>query len=102
MSRVIDEIPLPSQPSDLKVIVLSYPRNGTHSFHEALTIMGYRSYHLVTCWQNGPEDMRIAREGLLAKLSGIGKPFGRDEFDKWFENYDVESFFPAVVDPTYR
>ncbi|PKS06030.1 hypothetical protein jhhlp_007864 [Lomentospora prolificans] len=132
MSRTIDRIPVPKHPREKKVIVLSYPRyvpfaicvdvdkkgisrigthrqsrcrNGTLGLYKAFTILGYNPYHLVSCWEHGVDHIRIAREGLEARLAGKGKPFGRDEFDKWFsENgtvMDVAAFFAADLIKAY-
>ena len=41
--------------------------------------------------RNGVAHMEIFEEALNAKYFGIGKPYGRAEFDKWFADYDVSS-----------
>lgn len=33
--------------------------------------------------------MGILEEALNAKYFGVGKPYGKAEFDKWFADYDV-------------
>jgi hypothetical protein len=53
--------------------------------------LGYNPYHLLTTWNNGIEHIKIAREGLEAKMDGKGKPYGREEFDKWFSENGVRS-----------
>lgn len=39
----------------------------------------------------GPRQMAILEEALKAKHFGIGKPYGRPEFDKWFADFDVNT-----------
>jgi hypothetical protein len=37
----------------------------------------------------GCTHMAILEEALKAKYQGVGKPYEKAEFDKWFANYDV-------------
>ncbi|KAI1846611.1 hypothetical protein JX265_009085 [Neoarthrinium moseri] len=89
MSRVIDSLPTPSAPREKKLIVTANSRTGTFSLYQALKIMGYKPYHMYEVVQGGVTHMKILEEGLNAKYHGIGKPYGKAEFEKWFADYDV-------------
>lgn len=43
----------------------------------------------------GVTHMSILEEALNAKYFGVGKPYGKAEYDKWFAEYDVRQ--PAVA-----
>lgn len=75
----------------MKVVVLSFPRNGTLGLYKAFRILGYNPYHLVTAFQQGSKHCNIIREGLEAKSGGKdkGKPYGKEEFDRWLAGHDV-------------
>lgn len=49
--------------------------------------------------------MEIFNEALHAKYHGIGEPYGKAEFDKWFANYDclteIPAFFPEEIIAAY-
>lgn len=51
-------------------------------------MLGYRSYHMYEVVQS-TAHMGIFEEALNAKYFGVGKPYGKAEFDKWFADYDV-------------
>jgi len=89
MSRYIDHVPLPSQVREKKVIVLSIGRNGTLGLYNAFKILGYKPYHMVDLVSNGVPHIKMMTEALRAKYFNQGKPYGREEFDKWMGDYDV-------------
>lgn len=39
----------------------------------------------------GITHMSILEEALNAKYFGVGKPYGKAEYDKWFAEYDVRA-----------
>lgn len=108
MSRLIDRLPKPAFVREKKVIVTSRSRSvirscllnprksftkpryrsGTFSLYQALQMLGYRPYHMYEVVQS-ITHMGIFEEALNAKYFGVGKPYGKAEFDKWFANYDV-------------
>ncbi|SPO01962.1 uncharacterized protein DNG_04635 [Cephalotrichum gorgonifer] len=96
-SRAIDAFPVLEHPREKKVIVLSYGRNGTLGLHNALQILGYNSYHVMSCVQAGASHLRVAREGMMARFDGVGKRYGREEFDRWFADngalVDISAYF---------
>ncbi len=57
--------------------------------YRAFQILGYNPYHLVTAFTAGAEQCKIIREGLEAKYEGKGKPYGREEFDRWLAGHGV-------------
>lgn len=54
----------------------------------ALNALGYRTYHMIETLQNGARDMQLLYEAFRGKFED-GKPFGREEFDRWYGDYDV-------------
>jgi hypothetical protein len=52
-------------------------------------MLGYRPYHMYEVVSGGVTQMSILEEAVNAKYNGIGKPYGKAEFDKWFADYDV-------------
>lgn len=62
--------------------------SGTYSLYQALSMLGYRPYHMYEVVQS-PKHMAILDEAINAKYSGVGTPYGKAEFDKWFADYDV-------------
>lgn len=90
MSRLIDQLPEPARVVEKKVIVTSRSRSGTFSLYQALQMLGYRPYHMYEVVQS-TAHMGIFEEALNAKYFGVGKPYGKAEFDKWFAEYDVRN-----------
>ncbi|KAH8647949.1 hypothetical protein BX600DRAFT_443284 [Xylariales sp. PMI_506] len=88
MSRAIDKLPAPPPDHHIRLIVTSKSRVGTMSMYDALKMLGYRPYHMYEVVINGVTHMNVLNEALQAKYMGVGKPYGKPEFDKWFANYD--------------
>ena len=66
----------------MQVLSLGLPRTGTLSMREAYSILGYEQpYHFASVVQNC-KDADMWNEALRAKFHGVGKPFGRAEFDQ--------------------
>lgn len=63
---------------------------------QALNHLGYRAYHGAEVIANGSAHIDVFEEALNAKYYGIGMPYGKAEFEKWFANYDVRTAFPAL------
>lgn len=96
--RYVDKIPTPENPKDVEVVVISLGRTGTLSLHTALGILGYSSYHLYnTFTTEGVPHMKIMYEAMRAKHFHEGKPYGREEFDKWFANYNALTDVPGYL-----
>lgn len=66
----------------MEVLSLGLPRTGTASMQEAYAILGFQEpYHFASIVMNIRDaDMWI--EALNAKFKGIGKPYGKKEFDQ--------------------
>ncbi|KAI1386597.1 P-loop containing nucleoside triphosphate hydrolase protein [Hypoxylon trugodes] len=89
MPRYIDTVPKPTHVKPKKLIVLSAPRTGTHGLYQALKILGFKPYHMAEVLKAGTPAVKILNDGLNAEYFHEGKPYGREEFDKWFADYDV-------------
>lgn len=64
--------------------------------------MGYRGvYHGYSTVFDSPRDCEMWLEGLRAKFDGVGKPFGRAEFDKLLGHTEVDSFPPILSIPKF-
>ena len=44
---------------------------------------------MAEAFKDPTRDLSIACEALSANCLGQGKPFGRDEFDRWIGDFDV-------------
>jgi hypothetical protein len=71
-------------------------RNGTLGLYKAFKILGYNPYHFKTCFEKDLPDLLLMTEAIEAKYHNIGKPYGPEEFDKWFRDYDVPPSNPNV------
>ncbi|THV45303.1 hypothetical protein BGAL_0505g00070 [Botrytis galanthina] len=94
--RKIDNLPIIAQRAlDMQVLCLGLSRTSTMSLQESLNKLGYKTYH---CRVAAPTKVHIPLwlEGFDAKLSGNGKPFGREEFDKILTNFSATTDMPAV------
>ncbi|KAI1127390.1 P-loop containing nucleoside triphosphate hydrolase protein [Nemania abortiva] len=89
MLREIDTLPTPRHVKPKKLVVLSAPRTGTHGLYNALKLLGYKPYHMAEVLNVGAPAIRIMNDGMKAELFHEGTPYGREEFDKWFADYDV-------------
>lgn len=64
----------------------------------ALKTLGYNEvYHGYVCAFSNPKDCELWFKALMAKYCGIGKPFGRAEFDQLLGHCQVVSDFPAIA-----
>lgn len=64
-------------------------RSGTLAVYHALKKLGFKAYHNYENLKGGVRDLTIYHEGLLALWGGKFAIYGRQEFDKWFQGYDV-------------
>ncbi|GKT45185.1 uncharacterized protein ColSpa_05366 [Colletotrichum spaethianum] len=79
----------------MKVILLSFGRNATLGFYYALKTLGYKPYHQLEVFRNGVPDMRMMNDAVLASSRGQGRPFSREDFDKWLGGYDAITDIPS-------
>lgn len=55
----------------------------------ALEILGYRPYHMKTCFETGASHINVLNDAIRAKYHDEGAIYGKDEFDRWFSDHDV-------------
>ncbi|GES59701.1 NAD dependent epimerase/dehydratase [Aspergillus terreus] len=81
----------------MRVLALGLCKTGTESLMEALRILGYNeAYHGWVALLNNPRDYAMWQKALHAKYDGIGKPFGREEFDRLLGHCQAVSDIPAL------
>ncbi|KAJ5652838.1 hypothetical protein N7507_010264 [Penicillium longicatenatum] len=102
MSRKIDKLPEPVTKRAIKLIVASPSRTGTLGLYRALQILGFKPYHMFECViVNGVPHIEVLHEAVLAqhnRFSGITR-YSRNDFDKWFAEYDSLVEIPAMLGP---
>ncbi|KAK9421561.1 hypothetical protein SUNI508_05491 [Seiridium unicorne] len=99
MPRIIDTLPVPDHVCEKKLIVTAKSRTGTFSLYQALKMLGFRPYHMYEVVHGGPKHMAILEDAVKAKYFGIGKTYGKAEFDKWFAEYDtIIEVTPVLLD----
>ncbi|KAL4800098.1 NAD dependent epimerase/dehydratase [Aspergillus venezuelensis] len=82
----------------MKVLALGLCRTGTDSLRQALRALGYNdTYHGYLATLENPRDCELWYEALQAKYDGVGKPFGREEFDQLLGNCQAVCDFPAAA-----
>ncbi|GME48377.1 nad dependent epimerase [Neofusicoccum parvum] len=93
MSRLIDKEPnLRTKP--MQVVCLGMSRTGTLGLYWSLNLLGYRTYHMVEILNNGERDLNLTVEAYKAKYED-GRPYGREELDRWYGQYDAVCDLPA-------
>ncbi|KAL4805359.1 P-loop containing nucleoside triphosphate hydrolase protein [Aspergillus unguis] len=81
----------------MKVLCLGLSRTGTESLGSALMRLGYNeTYHGYTGLYANPRDCEMWAAAMRAKFDGVGKPFGRKEFDQLLGNCQAVLDIPAV------
>ena len=55
----------------------------------ALKTLGYKPYHMKTCFETGASHINVLNDAIRAKYHGEGTVYGKGEFDRWFADYDV-------------
>ncbi|UKZ72460.1 hypothetical protein TrVFT333_000089 [Trichoderma virens FT-333] len=107
-ARKIDDLPESPKKPNIKVIVLGCSKTGTLGLYRAFKILGYKPYHAAELIRSQDHSHKaIFQEALLAendRFSGI-RPYGRVEFDKWFQDYDsiieVPCYMPVQIYSAY-
>ncbi|KAI1817445.1 P-loop containing nucleoside triphosphate hydrolase protein [Poronia punctata] len=97
MSRYIDTLPTPRHIKPKKLIVLSAPRTGTLGLYLALQQLGFKPYHMKEVLERGPKELQIVIDGFKAESFHDGRPYGREDFDKWLADYDVIIEMPFLM-----
>ena len=81
----------------LEVLSLALPRSGGASMKEAYSILGYQNpYHFSSVIGN-VKDSDMWLEALRAKYEGVGKPYGRAEFDQLLGHCGAVTDGPACL-----
>ncbi|KAK1144132.1 hypothetical protein N8T08_005794 [Aspergillus melleus] len=81
----------------MRVLSFGLFRTGTDSLTEALRILGYNeAYHGYQLMLSNPRDGEMWMRALRAKFDGIGKPFGREEWDKLLGHCQAVCDVPAL------
>ncbi|WYZ46124.1 hypothetical protein EsH8_IX_000349 [Colletotrichum jinshuiense] len=79
----------------MRVILLSFGRNGTLGFYYALKTLGYKPYHQMEVFKNGVPHIRMMEEAVRASNQDQGAPFNKQDFDKWLGDYDAITDIPS-------
>ncbi|KAI4598224.1 hypothetical protein KJ359_003108 [Pestalotiopsis sp. 9143b] len=82
----------------MKVLILGLGRTGTASMRAAMKQLGYvDTYHMMNASIENPPDALLWMDALRAKYDGVGKPFGREDWDKLLGNCQAVCDWPAVA-----
>lgn len=75
----------------MRVICVGMPRTGTASLRTALDQLGYdKCYHMLSTISN-PLDVDMWLEAANDEHYGLGKPFGREQWDQLLGDCQVRS-----------
>ena len=67
------------------------------SLYTGLQKLGYTPYHMAVAMDAPKSSLGLWTEALRAKYQGVGKKWGREEFDKLLGNYDCICDVPGCV-----
>lgn len=82
----------------LRVLCLGLSRTGTVSLRQALINLGYKDcYHFASTLQENPRDTELWLEALNAKFKGIGKEYGKAEWDALLGHCQAVTDTPCVI-----
>ena len=82
----------------LRVLCLGLSRTGTVSLRQALIRLGYQDcYHFASTLQENPRDTELWLEALNAKFKGIGKEYGKAEWDALLGHCQAVTDTPCVI-----
>jgi hypothetical protein len=82
----------------LRVLCLGLSRTGTVSLRQALIRLGYKDcYHIASTLQENPRDTELWLEALNAKFKGIGKEYGKPEWDALLGHCQAVTDTPCVI-----
>lgn len=95
--RLIDSLPSPSSPSKMKILVLGMPETHISPLLSALRTLSYSPFHSST--MDTPQHSHLYpywTEALSAHHYGTCKPYGREDYDKLFDGFDVSCNLPGT------
>lgn len=82
----------------LRVLCLGLSRTGTVSLRQALIRLGYKDcYHFASTLQENPADTVLWTEALQAKFLGVGKPYGKAEWDALLGHCQAVTDTPCII-----
>ncbi|KAJ7161892.1 P-loop containing nucleoside triphosphate hydrolase protein [Mycena crocata] len=81
----------------MKVLVLGFCRTGTASMRKALETLGYNDTHHMQAVLVNPLEVDMWTEAVKAKFSGVGKPYGREEWDELLGHCQAVTDLPAIM-----
>ena len=95
--RQIDKLPPRTTTREMKVLCLSAPRSGSTSMGQALKMLDYNIFAGMA--HNYLQDNRFQMwsEAVEARYNGKGKPFTKDDFEKFLGPYDAVSGWGAAM-----
>lgn len=68
------------------------------SLRQALVQLGYKDcYHFASTLQENPRDAEMWVEAMNAKFKGIGKPYGKEQFDALLGHCQAVTDNPCVI-----
>ncbi|KAF1987527.1 hypothetical protein K402DRAFT_375640 [Aulographum hederae CBS 113979] len=74
MSRYLDAKP-GVRTEEMQVLVLGLCKTGTSSIREALTILGYNTYHMRTAQENSPRDFALWNQAMRLQYPHLSKAY---------------------------
>ncbi|KAF2210307.1 hypothetical protein CERZMDRAFT_113265 [Cercospora zeae-maydis SCOH1-5] len=82
----------------LKVLCLGLSRSGTSSLRQALLDLNYADvYHYASIQNENPRDADMWHDAFNAKFRGIGKPFGREQWDQLLGHCMAITDTPCII-----
>ena len=73
-------------------------RTGTVSLRQALVKLGYKDcYHFASTLQENPRDAEMWIDAMNAKFKGIGKPYGKEQWDALLGHCQAVTDTPCVI-----
>ncbi|KAI9703735.1 MAG: hypothetical protein M1836_007505 [Candelina mexicana] len=81
----------------MQVLAVGLPRTGTSSLRAALKQLGYDDVHHMESVFTNPQEAVMWREAAEAKWFGVGKPFGRKEFDMLLGHCQATCDWPSAA-----
>ncbi|KAF2161926.1 hypothetical protein M409DRAFT_69449 [Zasmidium cellare ATCC 36951] len=80
----------------MEVLCFGLPRTGTQSMQEALTILGYPTYHFSSIFRNC-RDGEMWKDAISAKFKGVGQKYGKEEFDQLLGHVSATTDAPSIL-----
>lgn len=72
-------------------LTFNYHSNGTLGLYHALQKLGYNPCHMATVFRGGHLELKMMKECFWEGRTEGGKPYDKDDLQKWLGPYDVSS-----------